>query len=556
MRSKKLWIVIGSVIGVVVVIIAAVAIYFLLSLSRPGEVTAQYIPSRAPAYFSINLRPGAGQLNQARNVLSKLETEALREQRDDLLDDIEDDTGIHFLDDVTPWLGTDISVAVLDVDPDDLEWIVMVQVSDRDAAVDFVDDLADYLEDELHVEFDDDESGGVDLWLAVDEPLAMGVTDEYMLIGDSEDTIEDIADNIESPPSRSLMDNESFIAAREMLPNERFVFAFAQTDDLIDTYLDVLDPFGDVDLTMRQLEENIPEFIAASSTFIENGIRLDLSFQTPKGAYLVLDDSTRVRSHEVLPVDTILMVSMVGLHELWDGFLDSIEDVDPYAADAFYEFLDSFEDEVGVDLERDVIDALSGEVAVAVLPSDVSSGFFFEEGEFDWTIEALLLAGVVDAGSIEDALEDLVDEMEAFDLDVRRKSLGGYEAVMVQLDQDMLMQTDYDPGYVVTDEWMVVGSTSESLKLFHDTLIGDSESLNDNDEFQRMLGIVSYPPQFLLYADIRGVLDMAEDALTSEMRSSYRREVEPSVENLSAFMAISSANSEESRATVVLTVKE
>ena len=190
------------------------------------------------------------------------------------------------------------------------------------------------------------------------------------------------------------------------------------------------------------------------------------------------------------------MVSMSGLREAWEEIRDSLEDADPFAADDLDESLKIFEDEFGIDVERDVIDALSGEVAVALLPSDIGSGLFFEEGVFDWTIEALLLAGVVDARSIENALEDLVDEMEDFDLDVRRKPLGGYEAVMVQFDQDMFMQTDYDPGYVVTDEWMVVGSTSESLELFHDTLIGDSESLNDNDEFQRMLDIVSYPPQF------------------------------------------------------------
>ena len=101
-----------------------------------------------------------------------------------------------------------------------------------------------------------------------------------------------------------------------------------------------------------------------------------------------------------------VMVSMVGLHELWDGILDSIDDADPYAAHAFDEFLDSFEDELGIDLERDVMDALSGEVAVALLPSDVGSGLFLEEGIFDWIIEALLLAGVVDSRSIENALED------------------------------------------------------------------------------------------------------------------------------------------------------
>ena len=70
------------------------------------------------------------------------------------------------------------------------------------------------------------------------------------------------------------------------------------------------------------------------------------------------------------------------------------------------------------------------------------------------------------------------------------------------------------------------------------------------------MNIASYPPQFLVYADIEGILEMVEDALTREMRSSYRRDVEPYVENLSAFMAISSVNSEESRATMILTVRE
>ena len=551
--TRKLLIVIGSVVGVFIIMIAT---YFLLSLSRPGESTAQYMPRRAPAYFTINLRPGAGQLNQARNVLSKLETERMREERDDMLDEIEDDTGIHFLDDLTPWLGTDVSVAILDADLDAPEWIVMVQVSDRDAAVDFVDDLTDYLEDELRVEFDEDEDDGVDLWVALDEPLAMGVTEDYMLIGDSEDTIEDIADRIESPPSRSLMDSESFIAAREMLPKERFLFAFAQTDDLIDMYLDAVDPFGDMDTVMSGLEENIPDFIAMSSAFIEDGVRFDIAYEMPPETTFAFDELTQVRSHEVLPEDTVLMLSMSGLREAWEELQDFIADVDPYAADDLDESLDLFEDEFGVDVERDVIDALSGEVAIALLPSDPGSGLVFKEGVFDWTIEALLLMGIEDSRSIENALDDVADELERFNLDVRPVSMGDYEARTVRVDQDVFLRADYEVGYVVTDEWLAGGSTLQSLELFHDTLIGDSESLSANDEFKRMLNIASYPPQFLVYADIEGILEMVEDALTGEARSSYRRDVEPYVENLSAFMVISSANSEESRATMILTVRE
>ena len=48
---------------------------------------------------------------------------------------------------------------------------------------------------------------------------------------------------------------------------------------------------------------------------------------------------------------------------------------------------------------------------------------------------------------------------------------------------------------------------------------------------------------------------MAEDALSGGARSSYREDVEPFVENLSAFMVASSITEEEARFTVVLTVQ-
>ena len=63
------------------------------------------------------------------------------------------------------------------------------------------------------------------------------------------------------------------------------------------------------------------------------------------------------------------------------------------------------------------------------------------------------------------------------------------------------------------------------------------------------------PTHFLLYADLAGVLEMAEDALSGGARSSYREDIEPFVENLSAFMVASSITEEEARFTVVLTVQ-
>ena len=143
-RGRLRWVAIAGYLVVVVVIVVVILLLLLLQeLSRPGEATAEYIPSDALVYSSINLRPGAGQINNARSVGDLLRSDDFMDEEDDLLDDVEDETGIHPLDDVTSWLGTDVTFALLDLDEDEdlIEWTLMVQISDRDEAHDFVDKL-------------------------------------------------------------------------------------------------------------------------------------------------------------------------------------------------------------------------------------------------------------------------------------------------------------------------------------------------------------------------------------------------------------------------------
>ena len=198
------WVAIGGYAAAVVVAVIIVVLLLLLrELSRPGEATAQFIPASALVYSSVNLRPGLGQIDRAVEVGEMLRTGDLLDEEDDLLDEVEDETGIHPLDDVAPWLGTDATFAVLDIDADGdtIEWVAMFQVSDRDEALDFIGKLLDYLEDELWTEFDEDEIGDAEVWVADGEDVVIGLTADYLLLADSENTLEDMLDNIGSPPA-------------------------------------------------------------------------------------------------------------------------------------------------------------------------------------------------------------------------------------------------------------------------------------------------------------------------------------------------------------------
>ena len=541
----------GALLIVAAVVVVVVVLLLLRGMSRPGEVTARFLPANTQVYISVNLRPGPEQMGLARKVIDRLQTDDFLDRRGDLLDDAEDETGIHFLDDVTSWIGTDVSLALLDAGPDRLEWVLLAQVNDRESAADFIYDLADFLEGELNTEFVADRRRGVDLWVT-DEDLAVALTGEYMLMADSEDTIDEMLDNLESPPSRPLGDSRAFLEARESLPAERVMFMFVQAADVLETLMDAVGLYEEEEEeVLRQAQRNTPEYVAASASFVDNGIRFELVGDTPSRAF-TLDGVNRLNSPEALPMDTLVLFSAVGVDQAWEELRDSIENLDPDSQNDFEGFLEDVEDELGVDLERDVIDALTGEVAVALLPSDL--GGFLGGGPASGVVEGLLLAGVRDARSIMNALDTFADALEDEGFDIDRDSLGEYEVVTTRADD--ILGGDYEPGYVVTEEWAVVGSNIGGLEAFYEAVSGEAGTLGSKAEFRELAEAAPEPLHYLLYTDIAGVLEMVEDALDDDTAKEYRREVKPLVDQLSAFMLAVSVTDAEIRLSATLTLHE
>ena len=551
------WVAAAVYVAAVVAIVIVVVLFLLVrELSRPGEATAEFIPSSALVYSSINLRPGVGQIDKAVEVGDLLRSDEFTDEEDDLLDEVEEETGIHLLDDVTPWLGTDITFVLLDLDEEEdlLEWALMVQVKDQDEAFDFVEKLREYLEDELSTDFDEDEIGGADVWIADDEDLAIGLTDDYLLLTDSENTLEDMLDNIDSPPTRSLAVDEQFIAAREALPEGRVMFVYAQIENTLEDIQDIVDPWGEIDEVWNWAEGNTPEYVAASLSFIDRGMRFDIVSESASRS-LSVDSESDLRSAEVVPEDTLFLLSYAGVTDAWDEFRDTLEDSDPWAAEDFDEFLDDLEDETGVRLEEDVIESLTGEVSLAVMPGDVR--FSDDDAILDGVIEALFLASLEDPSGIEDALESLTDWIEDEGYDTNRDSIGNYDAVTLGLDQfDEDVLEDYEAGYMITDDWLALGTSVESLELFHDTAEGDTGSLSSADKYSDLAGLAPAPLHFLIYADIAGILEMVEDGLDGDALDDYEENVSPYVENLDAFIIASSLTDERWHFTVALTLQE
>ena len=556
-RSWFRWALIGGGVAAVVVAIVVVAIVvvvriflFVRGVSRPGE----FVPSSALLYSSINLRPGVEQLDRAFEVGDLLQTDDLIDERDDLMGEVEDETGIHPLDDVTPWLGTDITFAVLDADEDEVRWVLMAQVSNRDAAADFVEDLLDYIEDEYYTDFDEYEMGGADVWVADDEDVAVGLTDEYLLLTDGEETMEDMLDNLDSPPSRPLAEDELFIAARESMPEDRVMFLYAQVEDNFGLTEDILDLYGETETVWNWFDSNAPEYLAVSASFIDKGLRVDVVAEAASRS-LTIDSETQLQAADVVPEETIFLLSYAGMRDAWDELRDTLEESAPSAAEELDQFLEDLEDETGVALETDVIESLTGEVSWALLPSDIR--FSAYDGELDGVIDALLIAGLQDSEGIEDAMDSLTDWIEDNEIDTDRESVGDYDAVTIEMDQfnEGLLE-DYEAGFVITDEWLAMGTSLDSLEAFHESAEGGSNSLKSADKFSDLINIAPSPLHLLLYADIAGIVEMVEAGLEEDELDDYRSDVQPFVENLNSFMVASSLTEERWHFTAALTLQE
>ena len=555
MSSRQRFLIFAGTAVLVLAIIVAIILFFLYYrfVDLPGEATAEFIPSDATLYVSFNLRPGLSQIRAAEDFMSLLNTDDFLEKRDEVLEDIEENTGIHPIDDVSPWLGTNISFALLEANPDEPDAVVFVHTKNRDAALDFVDLLIEFLEDVEGADYDSRSYEGARIWEAANSSDGViGVADDYLLIATSAATIEQMVDNLESPPAEPLAQNADFMRAQESVSSERFMFLYASADGLMEAFEDGFSPFSVLDRSFSQARRSAPDFLAASGSFVDRGFRVDLAAETPS-EWFSIQTEDGLESAGAVPADTLALWSTLGIDESWAELQKSIDDDEPGQAELFQDLL---EEEIDIDLESDLIGPLSGEIALALLPSDITFGNL--SGDFlSGRVQTLLLLGVEEPQTIEETLGKIVQQIEDFGMQTNLVPLGDQEAVTWDLSDLGYPFSDYDPGYVVTDEWVAIGSTVDSLEEFHNAASGTADRLESDPEFSRLSDMAPDPAHGLAYFNLAGIFELVESALAgSDMADGYQENVAPFVESLNALFLGWSITEVEARGAIVLSLKE
>ena len=202
---------------------------------------------------------------------------------------------------------------------------------------------------------------------------------------------------------------------------------------------------------------------------------------------------------------------------------------------SFDQVLQDIYDEIGLDLERDLVRWMTGEVAFALLPTNFA--------EDDPVLHALALAEFKDREATDTALENIVDNFEGQGLDVDRFRLGDIQAVTMDLENE-LGSSGYEPGYFVLSNYVVSGTTHESLRRSAEAHAGEIESLSERIGYRRALGELDGQLDYLIFASIRGIVDGYLDAVGPSERSDYRDNAAPFLDPIDTIM-IGGASTEE-----------
>ena len=533
--AAALVLVLGTAVGV--------GVYFFIqiqTLSHPPEETAKFLPMETSLYVSMNLRPGAGQLMKARDILDLFKDNSKFEEKlDELYGDIEEETGINVEEDVFPWLGPEIAIAIptlegIDETP---EFVAFIGATDTAAAESFLRKLIAFGEESNGTEYEEGVTRGY-LTFVVDPSddvsAHIALTDDYIVIATGAEALESALDRMDSGQDQdrpSLFDNPGFQEAREAAESPRFGIMYVDIAGIIDQLGEDIDQLGgsfdeEIVDSLRDFSDQLPDFIVASSSFIDKGIRVSTSFDYPTQDQLFVPASTNsVGSAGRAPEDTVALLSFVGVKDAWERFRDEVTDLPGLDLD---EALDEIEADTDTDIEEDILSWMTGELAFAMLlPGGVS--FSLDEihanvyVEFDDRAKALSSMEKIQA-----AVEDGGVEFSVVDVE-------GTDAVVMNLSDDQ-GPLNLTPGYVVLDDYVVIGTTLTSLRQAVEAGRGDIPSLRESSAFSRPLAAAGNSTDFMIYGNIRRIIKEVLDQLDETELEEYGKTAELFVEPLEAFL--------------------
>ncbi len=403
-RFEWWWLLAGTAVVVAVVVAGMAVVAAIRGSFGDRMATAAALPPDTAVYLSMDLE-GLARFDRVLTTFDAVTEEAGMEPGTDVLDLLDEAMLSEFglsTDDFEPWIGRDVGVALFEFDVDSLAeqqpppLVVAASVRDEGAADEFMPKMVAAMERQ-GMAVSRDSYGDVALWVAetdadsfgVSVPVVMGRSDDMMLLASDQATMRRA---IDAQGAESLRDAENFTTLVDELPGDRAVTLYVGPEVLA-PFTDLLaDPsLGALPGQAQQLQDSVDSFkgLAMALTIDDAGIRLDAvqAFEPTDDVNLGAQSGSELIA-ETLPSDTFAYfgIGPWDVGAAWDQIREALESA------GLVGDLADLEAELGVDVEQDVVAALSGELGIGLFPA--TTGLFAELGEMPFG--GMLLVGLAD----------------------------------------------------------------------------------------------------------------------------------------------------------------
>ncbi|MBA7601069.1 hypothetical protein ES703_08136 [subsurface metagenome] len=540
-----------------------------ISLVHPGEQTAQILPPDTDGYATINLRPGLGQLEKVRDILSHwLDNPAIDSESQEALSQFESESGINIAADILPWIGPEVVLGTC-FDPEYMTktggepiFVLIIGTLDRAQSDAFIfNKLFPYLAKGGWTPAGPTDSyRGIDTLYDFEDNFFLAFTDDYIIWSQVQSRFEAILDlYLDGGPSLATTGN--FTAAQAKLPAERMAMSYVNIGHMIDGISAAERP---EDLAgFNVIRSFLPSFAASSAYFVDDAIRTDYYLPSPINPFVLAavvipnigrfigrgeSEAIATEASNVQAAVQAMMVDAAGtvtqvttgypsayptigenllnsanltpgnalgffserdLKSWWESVKPTVAEQwpefkkatgDPNLPDSLEEMLAWLKDELGIDMEEDVLAWMNGEISAAIMPFT---------GEIP---ELLMMVEVDNPAQVADNITAIVNEINTIirwqggdELELVPITIEGVPATKIQCtgDPHPIPSACYAFLDVDTSHYLVGSLTESGLSAAIDALNNPGHSLAQNAGYQSMLTSLPQNKRSFSYIDVQ-----------------------------------------------------
>ncbi|HEX7298167.1 MAG TPA: DUF3352 domain-containing protein [Solirubrobacteraceae bacterium] len=303
---------------------------------------AALVPATAPLYAEATVRPEGKLRDDVEAALRKvLRTDDPAGKIEKAIDSSGKDDGLTFKDDVDPWLGDRVGVALTSLNGDKADFVAVID-SKNDAKAQ--EALKKTKGDIVQRSYE-----GVDYRYDRKERTAAGVFGNAVVVG----TEPGFRSAVDASKGESLADSNDLRAVRSKVAADRIGLFYLDAQGLLRTIGQAASSSPEMGAALQSLTAAAPKTIGAALQAQADLLRIDgVSLGTPKSA------STGASGADVvagLPGDSWLALGIGRSGELLDRTLDTIGGSGGITGVGVQALLHQFQQQTGLDLRRDVL---------------------------------------------------------------------------------------------------------------------------------------------------------------------------------------------------------